>query len=253
MTDPHRKLRWTWIGFACFPWLGGIGLLIAGATAKRQRWTLHGAALLLVWIPYIVANAIYGEARFDETVLDDIAVGLAIAAWGWSIYFALHIRDEWTQRRNGVTAGRPGAAQTITFTAPPPAPLTPRTAAAAPFSTPASPAAPAAPAPEFAAPQPPAARAPDFAAPQPPAAPVAANTAVDVNAASPADLATLDTVIDGLGARIERARRTGGPFVSDADFESRLALKPHEIARIAGRIRIPAASTPSASGRRVDF
>lgn len=94
-------------------------------------------------------------------------------------------------------------------------------------------------------------------APPAPAAPtrVDLSTEVDVNTAGEEEFRTLGLPEDVVAELISRRRTTGG-FATVQEFAAAAGLKPHELAQLLPRIRIPNAQTPTGfqpTARRLDL
>lgn len=234
---PSRGLEITWLVLACFPFLNGIGFIIAGASGRTLRWALWGIGMLAILIPVSIIDGMYAtQEELDKSVAYNIAMGVAVAVWLGGIYLAFRIRGAW---RLAVAGRQPAQA--------PARPFTPPQAVAQPVAE------PVALAPSYAQP------APSTSPPRtaPPSVPPASETAtapVDANSATTADLASAGLRED-LAQRVVSARDTGGPYTSLEDLAARARLKPHELASVHQRLVVtpPARRAPaSPTGRIVD-
>nr|BFE66248.1 hypothetical protein GCM10020063_107740 [Dactylosporangium thailandense] len=217
------RLRNSWwvvlvvLGLGC---LSGTGFLYIGITARRPSWWGIGVAyLLLPWSALVAINRLGEDSQLSTT----LAVAY-FALWFASIVHALILNGSWLRWR---AANRPW------FEASQPQAQPARLAPPPVFAAPSAPAPP-----------------PAFAAP-PASAP-----ALDVNAATAAQLARAAGLDPGRAERVVADREARGGFQTVEEFATAAALAPHEFARIrAGLTCTPRPRAPhqQGPGRVLDF
>ncbi|WLS46437.1 hypothetical protein Q3V37_03950 [Micromonospora profundi] len=242
------------VGMGC---LGGAGFLYVGLRARRATW----------WIPGIVYAAagigafVFLDGSGKRTTVGGWAAGALLAIWVASIFHACLINSAWLrwQANHVPWYAQPTAPPPVWTGGPyPPAP------AGAPFYPP-TPAPPAVagviPTPDtYYGPGPTAApQQPPAAIPQP-AGTAAVPPSIDVNAATPAQLAALPNFHPARVHQVMTERQARRGFGSVEEFATAANLAPHEFAHVRHLLTCapphpgspPAQSPPLPHGRVLD-
>ena len=249
LADSSWRLRnslWVlpaFLGCGMFTWLS-FGYI--GFQARNRSWRLFAVVYAVAFAGLVVAMEVGGPSddevaagvvrtATEETVRSWLS-GAIVAVWIAGMVHVMLVRQQWLTWRAQHSA--PWWAQQVAT------PIVP--AYAPPVSYPAQPVSYPAQAVNFAAPPAP---APPVDVPAPPV------DEVDVNTAGADELRSLGLSEDVAADLLERRRASGG-FASVQDFAAAAGLKPHELALLLPRIRVPAAPTAvrfGSTARRLDL
>lgn len=259
LDDKWRRANSRWQIWTFFPYLGGIGVFIAGVKSRTKRTTFLGAFLILLTFAFMLTSVLLNNAYYDEVVFSDAADAYRAAMdalWPISIagycliifagcfvlwetlvakaanlqgYSSEFERELDLYNRRQVQSAAPAVVS---------APVTPKPAKKAKSKTSAKPAdAPA------------------------PAAPPAASGAnpIDINTCTMDALMTLPGIGIAQAKHAMQYRAQQGGFRSVDEFVELLQIKPHFAVQILSRATVAAPSQteshPEAGAlrRRIDF
>ncbi|MEU3452941.1 helix-hairpin-helix domain-containing protein [Micromonospora sp. NPDC006766] len=239
-TNPAGNWRWrllhSWwlllpaLGCGC---LGGFGFIYVGIRARRPAWWISGIGYaLLGWAAFAIVGSIE-----EKSVLSQVAVAATLLIWIGGVVHALLINSAWLRWQAN---HRPWYQQPAGWSA---------------TGYPSEPIAPPPAAPWEAPPAPPA--VPWDAPPPLPLASPPAQSTVDVNTATAAQLAALPGFDSARVHRVLAERDSRRGFGSVAEFVAAADLAPHEYARLRDMLTcVPPTDLPPPGqprGRVLDF
>jgi hypothetical protein len=246
-----RNSRWRWWVFLGFGFLGCVGFLIVAFRVQNRRfWTTATVASIgsaACWVAMTLsgetsdtATSAAASKTTDSTSGGGWGAGVTMAIWAAQIIYAILINREylrWKADNRNEWYNQPLGGQVATdFVAAPP-PTRPPASQAAPFlGVDTSEYFANAPAPQR-SPAP-----PQTGSPMPQRSTAAP---VDINSASPGEIARAVGVDDAVVRRVLDARIQRGGFSNMDDLVARAALQPHEMVRFRDKVRFGPSSTGS--------
>lgn len=242
-----RSSNSRWQIWTFLPWLGGIGVLVAGIRNRKGRTVALGLLLCLLIFGIALTNIIANNRYYSSEIIftpaadpyravQDAMWVLQFLAYGLAIYCGCHIRWEMLVARAASLQGYGSEFERELD-------LHNRSAAR---SVPAPVPAPAVmpnPAP----------------IPQPAAVPAAERTVLDINRCTEAELMTLPGIGIAQAKHAVQHRAEQGGFRSADEFVDILGVKPHFAAQIFPMITVGTPAAPvlhadaGGSRRRIDF